>query len=133
MFLAVGIPALVAALALEAPPIHVATTTITAPVQQLNVGSEIGLTVTGRYQLHVRFTNESNQPIKRVVFALNDGTRIVDVGTFSQGVMVDHTFDRVPDDADSCTLVSATFADGTQWRAGRPQAQEAVPANVSRP
>jgi hypothetical protein len=114
---------------MESPPVHVATSTITAPVQQSNIGSEIGPTVTGRYRLHVRFTNDGNQPIKRIVFVLNDGTRTVDAGTFAPGVTIDHTFARIPSDADSCTLESATFADGTQWRAGSPSDAD-VPASV---
>jgi hypothetical protein len=130
VLLAFGIPTLVAALAMQSAPLHVSTEKVTAPVQELNMGSEIGTTVTGRYQLHVRFTNDGNQPIKRIVFAFDDGSRVVDAGTFAPGVTIDHTLDRTPSDADSCNVESATFADGTQWRAGRPQAQAVDSADV---
>jgi hypothetical protein len=83
------------------------------------MGRDIGPTVTGGYELHVRFTNDSNQPITRIVFALNDGSRVTDAGTFAPGVMIDHTFDLVPSDADSCSVDSVTFADGAQWRGVR--------------
>jgi hypothetical protein len=81
------------------------------------LGTDIGTTVTGGYDLHVRFTDGGNQPIKRIVFALSDGTAVVDAGTFSPRVMIDHTFDLMLNNADACSVGSATFADGTQWSA----------------
>jgi hypothetical protein len=65
--------------------------------------------------LHVRFTNGGNQPIRRVVFGLSDGSTVVDAGTFAPGVTIDHTFYLSPTHADSCSVASASFADGTQW------------------
>jgi hypothetical protein len=115
VFPAFGIPTLVAALAVQSP-VHVATCEISAPIQELNMGTDIGPTVAGRYELHVRFTNDGNQPITRVVFALNDGRTVVDAGTFAPGVTIDHKLDLMPNDADSCRADSATLADGTQWR-----------------
>jgi len=98
-------------------PVHIASSEIVTPIQTLHMGKEIGPTVAGGYELHVRFTNDGNQPIKRIVFALNDGRTVVDAGNFAPGVTIDHTFDLPPCDADSCRVDSATFADGTQWKA----------------
>jgi hypothetical protein len=98
------------------PPVHVETFKVAAPIQQLHTGRDIGPTVTaGEDQLHVRFTNDGDQPIKRVVFVLNDGTTVADVGTFAPGATIDHTFDLGPTDADMGSVESVTFADGTQW------------------
>ncbi len=116
VFPAFGIPVLVAALAVQSP-VHIATCEISAPSPGLNMGTEIGTMETGGYLLHVRFTNGGNQPITRVVFALNDGSTVVDAGTFAPGMTIDHTFALMPSNADSCSVDSATFADGTQWSA----------------
>src|SRR5713226_5036195 len=98
-------------------PVHIASSEIVTPIQTLHMGKEIGPTVAGGYELHVRFTNDGNQPITRIVFALNDGSTVVDAGTFAPGVTIDQTLDLARSDADSCTIESATFADGTQWKA----------------
>jgi hypothetical protein len=114
VLLAFGIPTLVAVLAVQ-PPVHLETCKIEAPVQQLHMGRDIGPTVTGGHELHVRFTNDGNQPITRIVFALNDGRTVADAGTFAPGVTIDQTLDLGPsDDADSGRVESVTFADGTQ-------------------
>lgn len=69
------------------------------------------------YQLRIQFSNDGDQPITRLVIALNDGRTVVDVGTFTPGIMIDHTFDIAPGEADSCSIASARFADGTEWYA----------------
>jgi hypothetical protein len=74
------------------------------------LGTDIGTTVTGGYNLHVRFADSGNQPIERVVFALNDGSTVVDAGTFSPRVTIDQTFELMPNNADGCSVGSATFA-----------------------
>ena len=132
MLLAFGIPTLVAALSMQ-PPVDVETLSIAAPMQALHLGRDIGPTVTGDDELHVRFTNDGDQPIKRIVFVLKNGRRVADAGTFAPGVTIDQTLDIGRDTAesdsdDSVTLAdgdtaesgsvnSVTFADGTQWRA----------------
>jgi hypothetical protein len=116
VFPAFGIPTLVAALAVQSP-VHVETCDIFAPIIDLHMGTDIGTTETGAYNLRVRFANDGNQPITRVVFALNDGRTIVDAGTFAPGVMINHWFDLAPTNADSCHVESVTFADGTRWNA----------------
>jgi hypothetical protein len=123
VFPAFGIPILVAALAVQSP-VHVATCEVSAPTRDLNIGTDIGTTEIGGYQLRVRFTNGGNQPITRIVFALNDGSTVVDDGTFAPGVTIDHTFDLMPNNGDSCSVDSATLADGAQWSA-RPSASVA--------
>jgi hypothetical protein len=42
------------------------------------MGTDIGTTETGGYDLHVRFADNGNKRIKRVVFTLNDGSTVVD-------------------------------------------------------
>jgi Haemolysin-type calcium binding protein related domain len=81
------------------------------------MGRDIGTTETGGYNLRVQFANAGNQPITRVVFALNNGKTVVDAGTFAPGVMIKHEFDLAPTNAGSCHVESVTFADGTQWNA----------------
>ena len=50
-------------------------------------------------------------------FALNDGTNVVDVGTFRPDVAIDHFLALPETDATSCTVASVTFADGKSWNA----------------
>jgi hypothetical protein len=111
-----GVPVLVAALAMR-PPIHIATCDISAPSPALNIGTDGVPTPSGGNELHVRFSNDGNQPITRIVFALNGGSTVVDAGTFAPGATIDHRFDVVPSEADSCSVESATYADGTEWNA----------------
>jgi hypothetical protein len=96
-------------------PVDVASCQVVAPIQE-QLGDGAG-DPAGGYELFTRFANSGGQPIKRIVFALNDGTRVVDVGKFTPGVTINHWFDLAPTDADSCHVVSATFADGTKWSA----------------
>jgi hypothetical protein len=110
-----AIPVLVAALAM--PPVHVATCDISTPTPALNIGTDGVPMAGGGNELHVRFSNDGNQPITRIVFALNGGGTVVDAGTFAPGVTIDHRFDVIPSEADSCSVESATFADGTEWNA----------------
>lgn len=114
----IGIPTVSAAVAWHSP-VYVATCQIAGPIEDPHMGTDIGLTTTRRYQLHVRFTNDGDQPVTRVVFGLNDGSMVVDAGDFAPGVTVDHTFDIKPDDADACNVNSATLADGTRWPRAR--------------
>ena len=56
-----------------------------------------------------------NQSLRRIVFALSDGTDIVDAGRFAPGVTIDYTFDLPPDEEGSRSVAAVTFANGTQW------------------
>jgi hypothetical protein len=98
-------------------PVHVAACDFSSPIAALNIGTGAIQMSESPYQLHIRFSNGGDQPITRLVVALNDGSTVVDAGTFAPGVMIDHTFDIAPGEADSCSIASATFADGTEWKA----------------
>lgn len=125
LMFAFGIPVLVAALspsptdtaafALHSP-VRVAACEVSAPPADLNIGTDGAPAAPGGSALRVRFSNEGTQPIKRVVFALNDGSTIVDAGTFTPGVTIDHEFNIAGDEANSCSVASVTYADGTQWK-----------------
>ncbi|HTJ28740.1 MAG TPA: hypothetical protein VMA36_21480 [Candidatus Limnocylindria bacterium] len=109
-----GAPVLAAALSAQAP-VKLAACRVTAPVANLHMGRDIGTTYSGDYALHVRFSDVSRRPIKRVVFALNDGSTVTDAGTFSPGVKIRQTLDLSPTNGDSCDIRSVTFSDGTRW------------------
>jgi hypothetical protein len=95
-------------------PVNVASCQIETPIT-LPLGSGDGPgQVIGRYALHVRFSDTAAQPISKVVFRLNDGTTVSDVGTFSPGVSIDHNLALNDENATSCTADSAVLADGTQ-------------------
>lgn len=111
-----GIPFLFVALSAN-PPVHVIKCVVSRPTMNVHMGTDIGTTESGNYDLHVRFVDRDDEPLTRVVFALNDGARVVDAGKFSPGVVIDHTFRLDPNTASSCNVSSATFADGTRWRA----------------
>jgi hypothetical protein len=101
--------------ALTAPsPVHVTRCDLWAPQTSINLNG-IPESV-GSYDLHVRFVNEGNQPIRRVVFVLPDGRHVVDAGKFAPGVMIDQQLPTGPeDDGASCNVASVTFNDGTEW------------------
>ena len=69
----------------------------------------------------IAYTNASSQPATEVVFAVTsaDG-KIVDmyddVGTFSPGVTIDHTFPALTTaDPSQLAVAQVTFADGSVW------------------
>jgi hypothetical protein len=105
-----------AALSLRSPVLVAGCEVFTTPAD-LFIGSDGIPAETEVTMLHVRFSNEGTHLIKRVVFALNDGSTIVDAGTFTPRVTIDHTFDIAEDEASSCSVASVTYADGTQWKA----------------
>jgi hypothetical protein len=74
-------------------------------------------TTVGASALHVRFSNAAAKPISRVIFTLDDGAAVNDVGTFSPGVVIDHNLRLANAEATSCTVSAVTFADGTAWDA----------------
>jgi hypothetical protein len=124
---AFGIPVLLTALAMQSPadtaafsmqsPVHIAACEVFGAPADLNIGNDGVPSAPAVSQLHVRFSNAGNQPIKRVVFTLNDGSHVVDAGTFTSGVTIDHDFDIAGDEASSCSVSSVTYADGSQWKA----------------
>jgi hypothetical protein len=67
--------------------------------------------------LHVHFTDLAATPITKIVFRLGDGTSVVDVGNFSPGVTIDHSFQLDESLATACAAQSILLADGTQLAA----------------
>jgi hypothetical protein len=67
--------------------------------------------------LHVRFSDAAPKPISRVIFTLDDGTTVDDVGTFSPGIVIDHNLRLANTEVTSCSVAAVTFADGTAWDA----------------
>jgi hypothetical protein len=77
---------------------------------------------------NVTFTNTAQVPVKRIVFQIEfDKSRYVvgDDGTFQPGVQVTHhlrdqgkdvkAFARTGTGPTACSVLSATYADGTTW------------------
>lgn len=94
-------------------PIHVDACNISPPVATPQTGDQVGFDTIGGYQLHVRFTDLATESITKVVFALNDGTLVSDTGTFSPGVVIDHTLRLDTTSATACAVTSVLLADGT--------------------
>jgi hypothetical protein len=70
--------------------------------------------------------NHTTKVADRVAFAVNyrgDAERVVDTGTFSPGVTIDHQFGQFTGLAylgtqpNSCRVAAIRFSDGTVWRA----------------
>jgi hypothetical protein len=76
--------------------------------------------------LRISYVNHGAIPASRIAFLVNyrgDVQHIIDVGTFSPGVSIDHSFGEFSGDAwlgskpNECRAVAARFADGSVWRA----------------
>jgi hypothetical protein len=76
--------------------------------------------------IRIVYVNRGSIPANRVAFYVDyrgDRERIVDVGTFSPGATIDHTFGNFSGDAylgprpNVCTVHAVRFADGSAWRA----------------
>jgi hypothetical protein len=84
--------------------------------------------------LRIVFANQTNTPATQVGFRVSyrgDHEFVHDVGTFSPGVAIDHSYSVFVDYAylgsrpNACVPVFAQFSDGSTWRAApatRPQA-----------
>ncbi len=96
------------------PPVRLATCTVSTPNTFQN---DNGPTTVGEFTLHVRFSDATSEPISRVLFTLNDGTQVSDVGTFSPGVVINHVLELSSTDATSCTATIVRFANGVIWNA----------------
>jgi hypothetical protein len=83
--------------------------------------------------LQVACTNDSRIPAREVDFGLvsrNSMIAIVkDVGTFSQGVRIDHEFSVDPEifpigtAFPNCAVLRVKYADGTEWRNANPPSE----------
>lgn len=76
--------------------------------------------------LDISYVNETQKVINRVAFVVNyrgDVQRIVDVGTFSPGITIDHGFGQftglayLGSSPNACRVAAVRFSDGTAWRA----------------
>ena len=86
--------------------------------------NEFAIRASGAEWVSISFVNEDSKPVTSVSFDVTDGhktSRLVDRGTFSSGVAINHLFDarQFPNANSSvtCTLDSVSFADGTEWEA----------------
>ena len=97
-------------------PVRIESCRISTP-SEVPSGNDLGFLTVGGYSLRVRFVNAASQTISRVAFKLNDGTSVIDAGTFSPGIAIDHTRPLPQTDATGCEVTSVTFADGESWNA----------------
>jgi hypothetical protein len=76
--------------------------------------------------LHISYVNRTQKTIDRVAFAVDyrgDVQRIVDAGTFSPGVTIDHEFGQftglafLGNQPNSCSVAGVRFTDGSVWHA----------------
>ncbi|MGD0967663.1 MAG: hypothetical protein ABR949_05185 [Candidatus Aquilonibacter sp.] len=72
----------------------------------------------------ISFENEAPATVSSVTFDVSDGrttSRIVDKGTFSSGVAIDHNFitPQFQDDLGNvtCSVQAVAFTDGSTWQA----------------
>lgn len=96
------------------PPVRLATCEVSAPTTVQ--GDNAPITV-GGYTLSVRFSDSTPEPISRVTFTLDDGVTVIDIGTFSPGVTINHVFGLGRSDATTCAVTSVRFANGDIWNA----------------
>jgi len=80
--------------------------------------------VSGSASTAISFENEAPATVASVTFAVTDGrttSQIVDKGTFSSGVSIDHSFitpEFQNDVSDvTCSVQSVAFTDGSTWQA----------------
>jgi hypothetical protein len=75
--------------------------------------------------IRIVYMNVAPKTANRVAFLVNyrgDTQRIIDAGTFSPNVKIDHTFGNFSGDAylgprpNACTARAVRFVDGTVWR-----------------
>ncbi len=75
--------------------------------------------------IRIQYVNTSTKVATRVAFLVNyrgDVEHIVDAGTFSPGVTIDHTFAQYTgqvyqgSNPNQCAPIAVRFSDGTIWR-----------------
>jgi hypothetical protein len=113
IFLA-GAPALAFAAPVQAGPIHLDSVSIDPAYPNLDQPNISGFVT-------VNYTNENSVPATNIVFDLEnaDGKLIdqfEDVGTFSRGAAIRHTFpDLRVDSNQQVAIDTVDFADGSSW------------------
>jgi hypothetical protein len=113
MLAVLALPSLLMGVIAE-PPVNLAMCSVSQPVAY-QTGNPDSAVLLGPHLLHVRFSAASNKNVTAVIFALNDGTNVVDAGTFSPGATIEHSFLLEPTDAETCRVSSVTFSDGETW------------------
>jgi hypothetical protein len=96
------------------PPVGLTTCEVLTPTI---IQSDNGSNTVGSYALHVRFTDATSEPISRVIFTLDNGSQVSDVGRFSPGVAINHALNLSATDATSCAVTMVRFEDGSIWKA----------------
>ncbi len=88
------------------------------------VPQPFGASTPGTESLAISFVNQDAKPISSVAFEVSDGSttsRIVDKGTFSNGVEIDHNYAAPQFGINlsdvTCSIQSVAFADGSTWQA----------------
>jgi hypothetical protein len=110
-----GAPALASTAPMQAGPIHLDSVRIDPSYPN-----------TGEYNSYtglvsVAYTNENPVPATHIVFDLENANgklidQFEDVGTFSRGVEIRHTFPDLQDDSNQQVAVDTVeFADGSSW------------------
>jgi hypothetical protein len=89
-----------------------------------NIPQPFGASTPGTESLSISFVNQDSKSISSVAFNVSDGnttSRIVDKGTFSNGVQINHEYAAPQFGADvsdvTCSIQSVAFADGSTWQA----------------
>lgn len=104
-------------------PVRVASCSVTpaSPALSLPFGTTEAPQVA---QTAISFVNQAQGAIAAVTFNVSDGrttSQIVDKGTFSSGVAIDHSFITPEFGNDlsdlSCSVQSVAFTDGSTWQA----------------
>jgi len=101
-------------------PIQVAGCSVASSAPLSNLP---GLSVPYSSNLTIAFTNTSPKTVKSVTFAVNDGrstSNIVDAGTFSSNVRIEHDFvtpQLIGESDVACSVQSVAFSDGSTWQA----------------
>jgi hypothetical protein len=104
-------------------PVQVASCSVTAASPAISV--PFGTTEAPQVaQTAISFVNQAPSAIAAVTFSVSDGrttSQIVDKGTFSSGVAIDHSFVTPEFGNDlagvSCSVQSVAFTDGSTWQA----------------
>jgi hypothetical protein len=101
---------------LAMPPVRIERCQISTPTV-VESGDDTPSKIVGDYSLRIRFVDTANLTISSVTFRLNDGIRVVDAGTFSPSIAIDHTLRLPQTEATTCAVTSVTFTDGESWSA----------------
>jgi hypothetical protein len=101
-------------------PVQIADCSVS---QSASLANQPGFAAPYGANLSISFVNTSPKTVESVTFGVNDGrstSRIVDAGTFSSNVRIEHEFvtpQLIGNPDVACTVQSVAFSDGTTWQA----------------